>query len=378
MRWREANLGSVATLQRGFDLPSRSRRTGPVPIVSSSGTSGWHDQAMVAGPGVITGRYGTIGEVFFQESEFWPLNTTLWVSNFHGNSPRFIYYLLQRIDYAAHKGKSGVPGVNRNDLHTDTVVLPASTVEQRSIADALDDVSDTISTLERLIAKKQAIKQGMMQQLLTGGTRLPGFSGSWRSVTFGELGSFFKGRGIRRDDVQSTGVPCIRYGELYTDFLNYTATTRSFVNREVAATALAIRHGDVLFAASGETKDEIGICVAYTGHQAVAGGDIIVLRGSGFNPIYLATLSNTPAVANQKARAGQGDAVVHINSRALAGIEVDLPSRREQDAITEVLVDADHELCALTCRLRKARDIKAGMMQQLLTGRTRLPAEPKS
>lgn len=80
-------------------------------------------------------------------------------------------------------------------------------------------------------------------------------------------------------------------------------------------------------------------------------------------------------MARQKARAGQGDAVVHISSRALEDITVEIPSRAEQDAIAEVIVDADRELAALSARLQKARDIKAGMMQQLLSGRVRLPVE---
>ena len=277
--WREVDLGNVATLQRGFDLPARLRRPGQVPIVSSSGVSGWHDRAMVKAPGVVTGRYGTIGEVFFEHVDFWPLNTTLWVSNFHGNDERFVYYMLNRVDYATHSGKSGVPGVNRNDLHRETVSVPDSSAEQRAIARALSDADLLITELERLIAKKQAIKQGLLQQLLTGRTRLPGFTDSWRIVTLGELGAFYKGRGVKRDDVRPSGVPCIRYGELYTEFGNYTRTTRSFVSPGVAATALPIRPGDLLFAGSGETRAEIGTCVAYVGEAAaVAGGDIVVLR----------------------------------------------------------------------------------------------------
>ena len=229
------------------------------------------------------------------------------------------------------------------------------------------------------MAKRQAIKQGMMQQLLTGYARLPGFSSAWTTVTLGDMGTFLKGRGVKRDDVQATGVPCIRYGELYTRFINYTATTNSFVSLEVARTALPIRAGDLLFAGSGETREEIGVCVAYVGDAAaVAGGDIVVLRGGSFNPVYLATLVNTPAVVSQKARAGQGDAVVHIHSRALAAITVSIPMRTEQDAIAEVLMDADSELNVLRARLSKARAIKQGMMQELLTGQTRLPAESTS
>jgi len=252
--------------------------------------------------------------------------------------------------------------------------------EQRAIADALRDADDLIATLERLIAKKQAIKQGMMQQLLTGRTRLPGFTDSWRRVKLGELGTFYKGRGIKRDDVCSFGVPCIRYGELYTDFVNYTSSTRSFVSPDVAATALPIHSGDLLFAGSGETRDEIGMCVAYVGEAAaVAGGDTVVLRGNGvFNAVFLAALTNLPTVASQKSRAGQGDAVVHISSRALGDIQVEIPSKIEQDAIAGAIIDADRQLAALERRLEKARAIKTGMMQQLLTGRTRLPVEAKS
>lgn len=372
--WRTTNLGTIATLQRGFDLPHRLRQRGTVPVVSSSGTTGWHNRAMVKAPGVVTGRYGTIGEVFYQEVDFWPLNTTLWVSNFHGNDERYVYYLLHQIDFATHSGKSGVPGVNRNDLHLELVSLPESTAEQRTIADAFRDCDDLTAALERHIVKKQAIKQGMMQQLLTGLTRLPGFAAPWTTTSLGAIGTFLKGRGIKRDDVQPNGIPCIRYGELYTVFNDYTSEARSFVTPAVAKTALPLEPGDLLFTGSGETHDEIGKCIAYIGETpAVAGGDLIVLRGAGFNPVYLALLANTPTVANQKARAGQGDAVVHISSRALAEVRIDMPPLDEQNTIASVILDADRELTSLRNRLDKARYVKQGMMQQLLTGRVRLP-----
>jgi type I restriction enzyme S subunit len=201
--WRQVNLGSVATLQRGFDLPTRLRRPGLVPIVSSSGVSGRHDSAMVKAPGVVTGRYGTIGEVFFQDVDFWPLNTTLWVSNFHGNDERFVYYMLQRVDYATHSGKSGVPGVNRNDLHTEIVSLPESRVEQRAIARALADIDDLIAALEHVIAKKQAIKQGMMQQLLTARMRLAGFGRPWDNRHVAEIALINKGTQLGRASMTS-------------------------------------------------------------------------------------------------------------------------------------------------------------------------------
>ena len=193
-------------------------------------------------------------------------------------------------------------------------------------------------------------------------------------TTLGQLGNFLRGKGIKRDEVSGVGVPCIRYGELYTAYEDYTFETRSFVSQAVAETALPLGPGDLLFAGSGETRAEIGKCVAYVGPTpAVVGGDVLVLRGDQFNSIYLALLLNTPAMAAQKARVGQGDAVVHIYRAALAAIEVDLPSRSQQDAIADVVIDANREITSLGRHLAKVEYIKRGMMQELLTGKTRLP-----
>ena len=141
----------------------------------------------------------------------------------------------------------------------------------------------------------------------------------------------------------------------------------------MAATALPIKTGDLLFAGSGETAEEIGRCAAYLGmEQAYAGGDIIVLTPLGQNSVYLGHLMNHPIVSAQKARMGQGDAVVHIYINNLAQVQIELPSITEQNAIASVLSDMDAEITTLEQRRDKTRAIKQGMMQLLLTGRVRL------
>ncbi len=147
--WRAARLGDVIQLQRGFDLPSASRRPGPVPIVSSGGTSGYHDEAPVQAPGVVTGRYGTLGRVFYLAEPFWPLNTTLFVRDFKGNDPRFVSYLLKTVDFLAYSDKAAVPGVNRNHLHEAMVPL-APLAEQRRIAEILGALDDKIELNRRM------------------------------------------------------------------------------------------------------------------------------------------------------------------------------------------------------------------------------------
>jgi type I restriction enzyme S subunit len=327
---------------------------------------------MVSAPGVVTGRYGTIGEVFFVAEDYWPLNTTLFVKDFKGNDPLFVSLLLRTIDFSSHSGKSGVPGVNRNDLHQERIVRPTLT-DQRAIAAALSDVDALLAKLDQLIAKKRDLKQAAMQQLLHGYARLPGYASSWQATLLGRIGRFSKGRGIRKDQVRQDGLPCIRYGEIYTRHHDIVRNYGSFVSPEIAKQSQCLRSGDLLFAGSGETAEEIGKCVAFLDDcEAYAGGDIIILSPVGQDSRFLAYLMNQPAVAAQKARAGQGDAVVHISAKNLAQIELKLPERDEQAAIATVLSDMDAELAALEARRAKTDELKQGMMQALLTGRIRL------
>ena len=186
-----------------------------------------------------------------------------------------------------------------------------------------------------------------------------------------------KGRGIKREDVSLEGLPCVRYGELYTRYHNYIVRIESRIPPSVALTALPIQTGALLFAGSGETAEEIGRCAAYLGEeQAYAGGDIIVLTPLEQDSIYLGHLMSHPTVVTQRARMAQGNAVVHISASNLAQVKIELPSLTEQTAIATVLSDMDKEITALEERRDKALAIKQGMMQALLTGRVRL-VEPE-
>lgn len=170
--WVERNLGSVAMLQRGFDLPNSVRTDGDFPVVYSNGIIATHTNFMCEGPGVITGRSGTIGNVTFVQTQYWPHNTALWVKNFFGNDVRFVFYLLQFIDLRRFASGSGVPTLNRNDAHADLVRVPIDVVEQVAIRSILDDINTEIQALETRLEKTQQVKEGMMQNLLTGRIRL--------------------------------------------------------------------------------------------------------------------------------------------------------------------------------------------------------------
>jgi type I restriction enzyme S subunit len=160
--WRDCKLGDVLELKRGYDLPSQHRQPGSVPIVSSSGSSGFHAEAMVKAPGVVTGRYGTLGEVFFVTRDFWPLNTTLYVRDFKGSDPKFISYFLKTLDIYSCSDKAAVPGVNRNHLHELPVRVPPL-AEQRAIARILGALDDKIELNRKMNETLEAIARALFK-----------------------------------------------------------------------------------------------------------------------------------------------------------------------------------------------------------------------
>ena len=197
----------------------------------------------------------------------------------------------------------------------------------------------------------------------------------WEVKTLSEVGSFSKGRGISRAESNSGKLPAVRYGELYTDHNDYIKKFRSYISTDVAKGAKLIHKGDILFAASGETKEDIGKSVAFINDfDAYAGGDIIILSPQGnYDPIYLGFISNSKLVQSQKASRGQGDAVVHIVTSDLGTIQIPLPPLPEQRRIASALMKVDGLIANLDKLIAKKQAIKKGAMQELLTGKKRLP-----
>ena len=266
----------------------------------------------------------------------------------------------------ANSTVSANTNINQEALKKLIVILPPTKAEQTAIAAALSDADVLIQSLEKLIAKQRLIKQGAMQELLKP-------KDGWVVKKLGEIGIFKKGKGIKKDEVSTEGYPCIRYGELYTHHDEYIKLFNSFINEQTAKASQRINKGDILFAGSGETKEEIGKCAALVDELiAYAGGDVIILTPIDCDSMFLGFLLNHSMVAKQKAQKAQGDAVVHIYPSSLSEISIHLPPKSEQTRIATTLSDMDAEISALETKLAKYKQIKQGMMQELLTGRIRL------
>lgn len=150
-------MGDVINWKRGYDLTEKDRKHGPFPVVSSSGVSGCHNEYKVIAPGVVTGRTGSLGTAYFIKENFWPHNTSLYITDFKGNDPKYIYYLMNCLGRIKTSDKSTVPGVNRNELHSMVIPVVEDVLEQKKIANVLSALDDKIELNNRINAELEAM-----------------------------------------------------------------------------------------------------------------------------------------------------------------------------------------------------------------------------
>ena len=261
-------------------------------------------------------------------------------------------------------------GISRQALRDIRIPLPPLS-EQRAIAEALSDMDGLLQSQDALIGKKRAIKQAVMQQLLTGKTRLPGFSGAWETRQLGNIASFFKGSGLSKSDLSPDGKRrCILYGELFTTY-GERITKVLYGTDQEGAFFYSIQN-DVLIPTSDVTPNGLATasCIPFSG--VILGSDILVIRVPEYliNGEFLAYAIKIRH--NQVMQLVSGTTVFHLYGRDMANFKFSVPNMEEQTAIVSILSDMDVEIAALERRRDKTRALKQGMMQQLLTGKVRL------
>jgi len=349
--WSVKKFSDFCLLQRGFDLTETTRIPGDVPVYSSSGISYYHNVAKENPPGVVTGRKGQLGEVYFIEEPYWPHDTTLWVRNFRKNDPKFVYWYLKSFHLERFDAATSVPTLNRNNLSGIEISIPQP-LEQRVIATALSDADAHISSLEQVIAKKRDLKQAAMQELLTGKRRLPGFSGQWKIKRLGDVSAIKTGKKNNEDK---------KVDGLYPFFVR-SQTVERINSYSFDGEAILI---------PGEGG--IGAIIHYINgkfdyHQRVYKISDFILDTCG-KYVYFNMLQSF----NKQAMRNTVKATVDsLRLPTFLEFEFLSPPLKEQRAIATVLSDMDAELAALEQQRDKTKAIKQGMMQELLTGRIRL------
>ena len=277
--------------------------------------------------------------------------------------PEFLYYALTHIELWRIADTTSIPQINNKHIVPLLVPLPPTLAEQRAIAEALSDADALIESLEQLLAKKRAIKQAAMQQLLTGKTRLPGFSGEWAVKRLSEICEIAMGRTPPRLNPEFWGS-----GYTWLSIADLRAKVVTKSKEEITALAAA----DMRVIPKGTLLMSFKLSI---GRLCFAGCDLYTNEAiCSFNKL-MANADFLYYVLGQTDFSLYGKQAVKgytLNSESLKLVEVFLPSEAEQTAIATILSDMDAEIAALEQRRDKTRAIKQGMMQQLLTGRVRL------
>jgi type I restriction enzyme S subunit len=292
---------------------------------------------------------------------------------------RFVFYTLAQAASQFQTASTGlIPGLSRSDIVGLPLLLPPI-AEQRAIATALSDVDALITGLDRLVAKKRDIKQAAMQQLLTGQTRLPGFSGEWEVKRLGDVGDCLRGVAYRGDadlfphDTEQTK-RLLRSNNVQN--ATVVATDVQFVNSACVSEHQILRAGDVLICMANGSKSLVGKAGYFDredGYEYTFGAFMGVFRCADVaERRFVFFLFQTGHYRDYISNLLAGSSINNLSPASVMSLEFDFPSKEEQTAIATVLSDMDAELTTLESRLAKTRAIKQGMMQELLTGRTRL------
>lgn len=251
--------------------------------------------------------------------------------------------------------------------------------EQQEIASALLDADRLIAAIERAITKKCDIKQGMMQELLTGKTRLPGFNEPWKPELIADLLDFKNGLN-KASQYFGHGTPIVNFMDVMRSPVITVDRVKGLVSlSRDEISRFSARRGDMFFTRTSETVEEVGTAATLVDDIPDAVFSGFILRGRPRSPltntVFLAHQFQLSSVRKQVVATASYTTRALTNGGSLGRVELLVPNRDEQAEIVSVLADADAEIAALKRRLEAARAVKTGMMQELLTGRTRLPVE---
>ena len=371
--WRDCKLGDVITLRRGHDLPEKKRVAGPVPVISSSGITGCHIEPKVDPPGVVTGRYGTIGEVFFVEEPYWPLNTALYVIDFKGNDPRFVSYLLRNTLRNYKTEKAAVPGVDRNVLHTLKVRAP-DVDEQAVIVAILSTYDDLIENNRRRIALLEEAARLLYREWFVH-FRFPGYEhvkimdgipSGWVQVCVAD-----------KFDTTAGGTPSRKNPDYFSGNINWVKT-QELNEHPIFETSEKITE-EAIARSSAKILPGHTLLVSIYGNTNIGRTGLLALPGSS-NQACVALLPKRRTEdwiyaqlwlqqhREQIVGLAQGSAQTNISQETLRGLTMVWPTDQLLDAFLDSVFSIYQQierLCLQNSKLAQARDL---LLPRLMNG----------
>lgn len=389
--WIDVSLGDVVTLEYGAALPADVRGGDAVPVFGSNGEVGRHRVALAEGPGIIVGRKGSVGALTWSENDFWPIDTTYYVKNRPGTDLRWIYWVLGTLGLERLDSSTGVPGLNRKDAYERRLLLPSYTA-QRKIVEILDRLDGAIRIAESIVAKRERLGEGLLDDLLNRGVDCDGrlrdgeaashssagrgISTGWSVVALSDIASVDRGRFSHRPRndprflggdhsfIQTGDIAALR-GRVITRASQSLSDLGAAVSREFPTGTIA-----VTIAANIADTAVLGRPMFFP--DSVVGVVVAAPNNTGYVEMVIRN-----AKRRLEARAPQS-AQRNINLQDLRPLVVPLPEPEEQDRIVECYAKHADALDAEKSALSKLVALKVALASDLLNGHTRLPSRSVS
>ena len=365
--WIESTIGQQATLQRGFDITKAEQREGKVPVISSGGVASYHDTVAVAGPGVVLGRKGVVGSVYFVQEDYWPHDTSLWVKDFHGNYPRFVYYFFKSVapQIAKMDVGSANPTLNRNHVHPMPVVWPPL-AQQKAIAGVLGALDDKIELNRQMNATLQAMARALFQSWFVDAAASK--PKSWSEISIAGLcgiNSWTLGKNDELDHIEYVEISEVQRGNI--------ANIQSYQRGDEPNRARRrLRHGDTVLSTVRPDRGAYFLCL-YPSPSLIASTGFAVLTPTKVPWSFVHAAMTQPEVFEYLGQHADGGAYPAVRTELIGKMTVPWPNQKG-------LLESFHSACAPLyeraehnrLESRTLAELRDALLPKLLSGEVRL------
>ena len=356
--WREVKLGEVVTFQRGFDLPKIKRTPGKYPLMVSNGQDSTHDDYKVKAPGVVTGRSGTLGEVFFVKENFWPLNTTLWVKDFHENDCNFIYYFLKTLSLGRYNAGSGVPTLNRNHINSLSVCIPPLP-EQKAIAEVLSSLDDKIDLLHRQNKTLEDMAQTLFRKWF-----IAEANEEWKEKPLDEIANYLNGLACQKypPNNLTDKLPVLKIKQLRSGIDENSDWVTSEVENKYI-----VKRGDVIFSWSGSLMIKL-----WDGVKCVLNQHLFKVSSEQYPKWYIYLWTKHHIDKFIKIAESKATTMGHIKRSDLSSSLVLVPSSQELSAMSGIISPLLEEMILNFKQIHTLSNLRDVLLPKLMSGKARV------
>ena len=383
-QWRASQIGDEIELVYGKSLPAHARQVGTFRVYGSNGCVGSHSSPLVAGPGIVVGRKGSVGKIAYSNQDFWPIDTTYYVVNKREHSWRFIYHLLSYVGLDELNSHSAIPGLNREIAYSIPISLPEKQ-EQEQIACVLDTVDHATQQESLSIEETQELKRSAMQTLFTRGlrgeaqkeTEIGPMPESWEVVSFGSVRDRLQYGTSTKCSYEPSAYPVLRIPNVEPQRINPTDLKYCSLS-DFEAERFRLETGDLIFIRTNGVLDRLGSCAVYSGEPANALFASYLIRARlkqdyimpDFASYFFSSDFGTGIIAGRATPASDGK--YNLNTAAIDSLPVPVPALDEQCEVAAILNAIDRKIDLHRRKRAVLEELFRALLHKLMTREIRV------